>query len=198
MANILPEYSLTEVSRQLRVPDAWVRRWEKTLDLKGSSGQQGKKSLYTDEIIEILQRIKMLQLIGLNNAEIKRLWLMEIAIKEFDRIEKMETKEQFYYVLRLAQPKKAIVLNVKDFKGNKQRLDLLQRHYDYYQNYITSLYYQTKQMIDNFAYVIRATSKINIGYGDWEQTRDILRQLGIKVSVPASHDEYEVNQGPNS
>jgi DNA-binding transcriptional MerR regulator len=199
MANLTPEYSLTEVSRQLRVPDTWVRRWEKILSLQGSSGQQGKKSLYTDEILKIFQRIRVLQIIGLSNEEIRRLWSMELVIKKFDRREVAGKRgERFFYALRLAQPEKAVLLYAADFEGHPELKELLQRHYDYYQKHITNAYAYTKELIDNFAYVARGTSKIDIGFSDYEHAREILGKLGVNVGVPISHDEFEINNGPNS
>lgn len=191
MANLDYDYSLTEVSQEIGVPDAWVRRWEKVLNLKGSSGQKGKRSVYTEEVMKILQRIRVLQIVELSNADIKRLWALETTIKGLDRVERGKINERFYYFLHVLQPERAIVLDIRDFDGNAERIGLLRKHRNFYK-VISLKLVQIQSLLEDFGKGSFGAGKINVGRSELEHSTDLLAKLDIAdIEIP-SETEHEL------
>lgn len=169
MPSVFEEYSLTEVAKKLNVADAWIRRWEKALDFKGSSGQQGKRSYYTKEFIDVLNRIHILQALNFNNKQILRLWKMELALK------KLSGNKGFPYPLIIIDPEKPLCLDYGEFNDDL-KFELLQSHYHFsieVHHALEALQFVIKEFIDE--------GKKGMDEKNREENTQALLKLGLLV-----------------
>ena len=169
MPTVFEEYSLTEVAKKLKVADAWVRRWEKSLEFKGSSGQQGKRSFYTQEFIDILNRIHIIQILGFNNRQILRLWKMELSLK------KLNGHKGFSYPLIIIAPEHPLLLDPDKFKDQANR-DLLK---DYY-NFDLEIHYALSTLESSLK-AFSENRKNNMDEIRQKQQDEVIEGLGIHI-----------------
>lgn len=135
----LDHYTLSELSAELGLSHAWVKKIEKGFKLPAwGSGQRGKKSYYSLEHYDFFKKITTLRKIGLGIEDIKKIYKAEKEIfqfvkKEFSVGSSKNLKHiSFYLINSVFCDTEGLEYDRDEYKRNKRAAEHLDKLYKNY------------------------------------------------------------------
>ncbi len=148
------KYSLTETAGKIGVTSAWINRVQRETKIGGEIGKKGHRVSFTDDMVEIFRRVKVLRFLGFSFQDIKGLYELEENMLKIEQAisREYELSNISGYTIPLIIHHKEIVaigpLFLKDVDKKTQQLLYKDKNIERYVNYISELHSIAKEIIN--------------------------------------------------
>ena len=147
------KYTLTETAEKIGVTSAWINRVQRETKIGGEIGKKGHKVSFTDDMVEVLRRVKVLRLLGFSFPDIKGLYELEENILGTEQAigrEYQLSTISGYTIPLIIHPKEVVAMGplfLKDVDKKTQQLLYKDKNIERYASYINELHSTAKEVI---------------------------------------------------